>query len=413
MGGAYWAPPVAERRELTGGQRQTLLITAVAGHGIKHMMNAAFSVLLPELKMGLELTNTQVGVLSTSRFFAGGLANFPAGYIADRFTSLRAIVLGLSIAGIGVTYFLAGITTAFWIVTLWTSLMVVSISLWHPAAIGSLSRQFTSNRGLAISLHGTGGSVGEAVGPLVAGGLLTIFTWQFIFQGAIIPALILGFFIWIVLRRVPADISQATSFTEYLLGVRELLSNPRLLLVLFFTGGFAGAQSAMYTFLPIYLREDVALESGTVGVFLFLLNIPGLASQPAMGYLSDRWGRKAVIAPAMAALGICYLLLGVVPEGASLIATILAAGLFFYPMMALFLAAASDLAPSDVQSTTVSLVFGVATLVGALAPFAAGRIADVYSLQWTFFFCAALVLATVAVAIVTRWERPRDPALAI
>ena len=395
-------------RELTRGQRRTLLITAVTGHGIKHLMNAAFAVLLPEMKTTLGLTNTQVGILSTSRFLAGGLANFPAGYIADRFTNLRAIVLGISIAGIGITYFLVGITTSFWLMTLFASLMIVAISLWHPAAIGSLSRQFTSNRGFAISLHGTGGSVGEAVGPLIAGVLVGAFTWQFISQGAIIPGLILGLAVWLILRRIPADIGQAASFGDYFVGVRGLLSNKRLLLVLFFTGGFAGAQATMYTFLPVYLREDIALEPEVVGLYLSLLNVPGLASQPAMGYLSDRWGRKAVLFPAMASLGVFYVLLGTVPGGWPLVATVIGAGLFFYPMMAIFLASAADLAPSDVQSTTVSLVFGVATLVGSFAPLVAGYLADEYSLRATFYFCAALVLSAAFVALVTRWERPRE-----
>ncbi len=395
-------------RELTRGQRQTLLITAVAGHGIKHLMNAAFAVLLPELKTGLGLTNTQVGVLSTSRFLTGGLANFPAGYVADRFTKLRAIVLGISIAGIGVTYALAGLTMSFWLVTLWTSLMVLFISLWHPAAIGSLSRQFTANRGFAIALHGTGGSVGEALGPIVAGFLLGFFAWQVIFQGAIVPGLILGFIIWFVLRRVPADISQAASFAEYLVALRRLLRNRRLLLVLFFTGGFAGAQATMYTFLPVYLREDIGLTSGALGFHLFLLHVTGIGSQPVMGYLSDRWGRKAVMVPAMATLGIAYFLFGVVPEGLPLIATILVASLFFYPMMAIFLASASDLAPSDVQSTTVSLVFGVATLFGSLAPLVGGWIADERDLPTTFIFCAVLVMFAATVALVTRWEGQRQ-----
>ncbi len=395
-------------RELTRGQRRTLLITAVTGHGIKHLMNAAFAVLLPEMKTTLGLTNTQVGILSTSRFLAGGLANFPAGYIADRFTNLRAIVLGISIAGIGITYFLVGITTSFWLMTVFASLMIVAISLWHPAAIGSLSRQFTSNRGFAISLHGTGGSVGEAVGPLIAGVLVGAFTWQFISQGAIIPGLILGFAVWLILRRIPADIGQSASFGDYFVGVRGLLSNKRLLLVLLFTGGFAGAQATMYTFLPVYLREDIALEPEVVGLYLSLLNVPGLASQPAMGYLSDRWGRKAVLFPAMASLGVFYVLLGTVPGGWPLVATVIGAGLFFYPMMAIFLASAADLAPSDVQSTTVSLVFGVATLVGSFAPLVAGYLADEYSLRATFYFCAALVLSAAFVALVTRWERPRE-----
>ena len=77
-------------------------------------------------------------------------------------------------------------------------------------------------------------------------------------------------------------------------------------------------------------------------------------------------------------------------------------------MMALFLASASDLAPSDVQSTTVSLVFGVATLFGSLAPLIGGWIADEQDLPTTFIFCAALVMFAATVALVTRWEGQRQ-----
>ncbi len=402
--GPFEAPADAPRG-LTPGQRQTLLITAVAGHAIKHIMASAFFILLPEMKAGLGLNNSQVGALSTARLAAGGIANFPAGYVADRFTKLRAIVLGASIAGIGVTYFLAGISTTFWVVTLWTSLMVVSISLWHPAAIGSLARQFTAERGKAISLHGAGGSVGEAVGPLAAGFLLGYLTWEFIFQGALIPSIVLGFIIWLILRRVPAEIGESMTFSAYASGVASLLSSPRMLLVLLFAGGFAGAQAVVLTFMPIYARETLDVSTETVGFYLFLLNIPGIVSQPVMGIVSDKFGRRAVIVPALIVLAITNYLLSVVPAGPLFFATVLVMGLFVYSLMAIFLAAASDLAPGDVQATTVSLVFGVATGVGAFAPLAGGWLADNYSLEAAFVGSAVLVALTAFVAMVTRWER--------
>ena len=399
------------RVEITPNQRMALLITAIAGHGIKHLLNAAFFVLLPEMKAGLGLNNTQIGTLSTFRFIAGGVANFPAGYIADRYTHLRAIVLGLSIAGIGITGFLVGISTNFWLVTLFASIMVISISMWHPAAIGSLSRQFADRRGFAISLHGTGGSVGEAVGPLASGLLLAVFSWQVIFQGSIVPSIILGFIIWLILRRIPAEISNAMTFRDYTKGVGQLLRSKRLLLVLLFAGGFAGGQSVILTFLPIYLREDLDASPQTVGFYLSILQVAGIASQPLMGYFSDRWGRKIVLVPTLVVLGIANYSLSIVPDGLLLITTLLIMGLFVYSLMAIFLAAATDLVPGDVQATTVSLVFGVATAVAGLAPIAAGVLADSYTIETAFVFGAGLVLTTAVLAAVTKWERPRISAV--
>ncbi|MBF8267482.1 MAG: hypothetical protein HW388_990 [Dehalococcoidia bacterium] len=78
---------------ITQRQRLTLLMVVVAGHGLKHMFNAAFFILLPQIKAGLGLSNTQVGTLSAFRGIAGGLANVPAGFVGDRFAKRRAEIL--------------------------------------------------------------------------------------------------------------------------------------------------------------------------------------------------------------------------------------------------------------------------------------------------------------------------------
>ena len=83
-------PPGGSSTELDGRQRNTLLVTTIAGHGLKHFFAAAFFVLLPEIKTSLALTNVEVGLMSTARFVTGGIANLPAGFIADRFSRFRA-----------------------------------------------------------------------------------------------------------------------------------------------------------------------------------------------------------------------------------------------------------------------------------------------------------------------------------
>ncbi|MCZ6614921.1 MAG: MFS transporter, partial [Chloroflexi bacterium] len=139
------------------------------GHGVKHMFNAGFFIVLPELKSALGLSNSAVGTLSTFRGMGNGLGNFPAGYLADRYSDHWRAILGVSILAVGVFHFLLGSVSAFWLLVLMAALSSVAISFWHPPAITALSQKFAHRRGFALSVHGTGGSVGEALGPITAG----------------------------------------------------------------------------------------------------------------------------------------------------------------------------------------------------------------------------------------------------
>ena len=394
--------------ELTAGQRRTLLIVAVAGHGLKHLFNAAFFVLLPEIKTGLGLTNSQIGILSTSRNILGGIANIPAGYAGDRLSAHRAEILGASIIFLGIFALALGLSTTFWAALIFAALFNVAITFWHPSAISSLSKEFESRRGFAISLHGTGGSVGETLGPILAGTLIGVIGWQMVLRGSIVPGFIAGVLIWVILRTIPTRASEVQGQASYLDSLKGLLRNRRLLLVLAFAGGFVGGQSAFLTFFPIYLRENLGVSSVTVGFYLLLANVGGIASQPVMGYFSDRMGRKAILSPSLAVLGVCFFLLPAVPGGWPLAAVALVMGAFLFPLMAILLAAGVDLVEPGAQATTVSLVFGSALIVSSIAPAIAGRLADAYGIEAAFALGAGIVLTTAFLSAVTQW-RPRTP----
>ncbi len=389
---------------ITPRQRLTLLLVTVAGHALKHLFNSAFFVLLPEIKAGLALSNVQVGTLSTFRNIAGGMANLPAGFVGDRFSRQRATVLSLSIIGIGAFYLLLGLATSYWAAVVAAALMIVSLSFWHPTAISSLSRQYASRRGFAIALHGTGGSVGEALGPVVAGGLLGFLAWRTVMQGSAMPAFVVGVGIWLVLRTVPAEAQGIMSVRDYLRSIAQLLKKRRLLLILLFAGGFGGGQSVVMTFLPIYLREDLGVSSAALGVYLALAQIAGIGSQPIMGHLSDRFGRKAVLVPSLTVLGLSILSLYLLPEGWPFAVAILIMGAFLFSLMSILLASASDLVAGNVQATSVSLVFGSAVVVSALAPYVGGLLADSFQVKATFLWAAGIVLTTAFLASVTRWQ---------
>lgn len=368
----------------------------VAGHGVKHLFNASFFIILPEISTALALTHTQVGVMATARSSFGSLTNLPAGFLADRFNNRWGLVLALCMLLLGLFTFLMGIVEGYWPVLITSAIAGAVISFWHPAAISALARQFPDRKGFALSLHGSGGSVGEALGPILTGALLLLISWQAVLQVSLLPALVTALAVWFLLRNLRSDEAGVLSLGAYLLALRVLFGNRVLFVLLLVMAAYSAGYSSVATFLPIYLRIDLAHSSIETAAFLSGAQVAGVISQPLMGLLSDRFGRLAVLAPCLLILAAGITAIALAPPGVSLFVTVVLMGAFQYPLMALFLATAIDHAGQQVQGTTTSLVFGSSFLFSSIAPGIAGVLADEFGVRAVFFYAAGIVLAAGA-----------------
>ena len=380
--------------------RNQLAATVVLGHAIKHIYNSGLqSILLPEIKLGLGLNATQLGTLAFSRQATGWVSTVGAGYLGDRFANRASLMLWASLTLMGVSYFLAGSAPTYWMMFLAMLLVGVGPSLYHPPAIGALSRRFPEKRGFAISLHGTGGSVGEVLGPLITAGALTFLMWRDVLRVSVLPAILAAFVIWAMMRSVPGEVPGSSSARSYFSSLTALLRKRSLLLLVAVTALRSMGQSSVQVFLPVYLREDLDFSVAKVAIYLALAQVVGVAAQPAMGFLSDKFGRKSVLVPAMAALGLLFLALAGAGSELRLLLTILALGAFLYSLHTIFIAAAMDIAGGEIQSTVVSLIYG-ASFLGTVSPIIAGVIADSYGTSSAFLYGGAVTLvATVVLAL--------------
>ena len=380
--------------------RNQLAVTVILGHAIKHIYNSGLqSILLPEIKLGLGLSATQLGSLAFSRQATGWVSTVGAGYLGDRFANRASLMLGASLTLMGVSYFLAGSAATYWLMFLAMLLVGVGPSLYHPPAIGALSRRFPDKRGFAISLHGTGGSVGEVLGPLVTAGALAFLMWRDVLRVSVLPAIFAAFVIWAMMRSVPGEVPGSSSARSYLSSLGALLRKRTMLLLVAVTALRSMGQSSVQVFLPVYLREDLDFSVAKVAVYLALAQIVGVVAQPAMGFLSDKYGRKRVLIPAMAALGLLFLALAGAGSELRLLLTILALGAFLYSLHTIFIAAAMDIAGGEIQSTVVSLIYG-ASFLGTISPIIAGVFADNYGTSSAFLYGGAVTLvATVVLAL--------------
>jgi MFS family permease len=146
------------------------------------------------------------------------------------------------------------------------------------------------------------------------------------------------------------------------------------------------------TFLPIYLQEHLGYSPFILGVHIMLLHAMGTISQPILGFLSDRFGRKAVLLPSFITLGLLFLLLAVAAAGIQLGLVITVIGIFFYTLMNITNAAVMDVAGSKIQATSYGLTSVLTQLFVIPTPILAGFLIGSYGIHSAFFLAGAFLL---------------------
>ena len=146
------------------------------------------------------------------------------------------------------------------------------------------------------------------------------------------------------------------------------------------------------TFLPIYLQEHLGYSPFLLGFHITLLHGMGILSQPLLSYLSDRFGRKAILLPPCTAMGVLFYLLAMVSPGIQLGLVITAIGLFFYTLMNFTNAAIMDVAGAEIQASSYGLTSLVTQLVVLPTPIVAGYFVGIYGIRFAFSLAGSFLI---------------------
>jgi MFS family permease len=182
--------------------------------------------------------------------------------------------------------------------------------------------------------------------------------------------------------------------------LRELLKVKGIWGLILVTGLSDMGLSSVTYFLPLYLisapgEGGLGKDALTVGFFLAGAQVAGIIAQPVMGWLSDMYGRKIVLLPAMTFLGILFIGLYFAADGYLLVLNVFAMGAFLYSLHTVFIAAAMDVSGGKSQATVVSLIYS-ASLLGTASPIFTGLLIDEFGLKSAFLFSGIIsLLATI------------------
>ncbi len=384
-------------------------------HGSLHWVLATFYVLLPFMQQSLGLSYAEAGLLASTVHFASFAANVPSGAVVDM-TGRRVACQLVSLVCASIAVLGLAVTDEFWLVALCVGLLAAMNTLWHPAAISYLSDQYREQRGLALSFHTVGASIGDALAPIAMGTIIAVYGWQAATVAAAAPPLLAAGVILVMIspsRGGGYDGStSATGFKEYFAKLRGLVSNATVWVICLLAGLRGTAQVGLRTFVPLFVANELGLNAVWVGIALLAFQGAGAVVTPFVGHASDRFGRAPIF---MFGLGASAILIAVLPYVSNIwayLVLVALAGAAILTLRPVVQGWALDQTPPEMGGSAISLLFTTQAAFSMSIPFIGGIVADSYGIDATFRMLAAMAaLATVAAYAAHRYQRNRESAM--
>ena len=373
-----------------------LMVMALT-HMLTHVFQQIHLALFPVIRTEFSLTLQELGIIAAIPPLCQTILSIPMGLLSDRFGSKKMILVSIAVAALG--SLMASQTINPLMLTLAVSLVYVNSTIYHPPSYSFTTRLFRlRDRAKALGIHGAGGNLGIAIGPISVSILMGLFafSWRQVYLFWVFP-MILGIIAVTFIRSEPKeDRAEETQPRNKVSDKTSMFTTGFILLLVFEGVRMLGGQM-VDSFIPIYLVDNKGL-SETLSSFIYgSSSMVGLIAAPIGGFLASRFGEKRWL---MATLSFAFLSLGlafIVPSTITFIVFYISYGVCITLGMAANTAMMARLSPSRRRGLGYALLFLPGSLTGSVAPIIASQIAGAFGLTSMFFVGLAIDVASLAV----------------
>lgn len=373
--------------------------------GLERMV-AAF--VLPGIQKDFALNYTQAGMVIAVFGLAWAIGTWGMGSLSD-YVGRKPVIVVLVLFG-GVCSWLTGLAGSFAMLLIIRGVMgFAEGGIWGPASatIAEESSPTTRARNLGL-LPGVFTLTGAAIGPILSTQLMVHYGWRFVFYVYAIPAVVLGIFIWIVMRE--------TASTQAVLAARrsgrqrekrvDTEGKPigywdvfkyRNVILMMATWTFNMAFLWLFTsFGMLYMEKVHQMPITTVGLVMSGFGFGVFLGAPIIGSLSDHIGRRwsLVLCQLVACIAaITFVSLSPRVGGPLLFPFIFIAAFCSGGVTPVLLSVSAETVGFAMAATAIGLVTGVGELIGGgILPILGGGIADTIGLTATLYLAGGILI---------------------
>lgn len=383
-----------------------VLLALCAAHCLNDLLQSVVTAVYPMLKSELNLSFTDIGLVTLTYQIAASIFQPLVGFVFDRRPFRYSLPMGMCSTAAGIALFSYAGTLP--LVMLSVFLIGIGSATLHPEASRITSIAGRAHRGFAQSVFQVGGNFGGSVGPLLVALIVAPYNRHYV--------------LWFLIAATLAFMAMRPItrwYGSYLRTVRSLENKSRhnpmplsvthtvfvicIIVVLIVSKYiYMTSLSSYYTF---YLMERFGVSMSQSQIFLFVFTVSTAAGTLVGGPLGDRIGRKFVIWISILGTAPFSLLMPHVSLPLT-VALSFCAGFMLSSAFPAILLYAQELLPNMLGMIS-GLFFGFAFGVGGIAAAILGDLADTYGIIAVYNVTAYSPLLGIVAAFLPNLKNAR------
>lgn len=278
-------------------ERRFFLAIALIGALAIFSSTLSKTPVLPLFAQSLGASASEIGWIVIASTLPGILISFPAGAIADALGKRRVIMASLVV--FATAPFLYLLVTTAW------QLMAVrfyhgfATAIFGTVAAAVIAERYPEQRAAMLSTFSSFTIVGRSVAPFLGGFLISVASFHSVYVACALSGVLAWAVGALLPREAQAAVQTVRAMPQFFVALRTVLANRGILLTSLVEAAQFLVFGAVEAFLALY-AASVGIAPWQIGVILGVQLFSVIAIKPAMGVLSDKLGRRAIILPGLA-----------------------------------------------------------------------------------------------------------------